>query len=186
MTGHGHTNTGLLFGAFPASIAFFSFGFEYSIIAYIFCLVFSTAPDWLELQVKKNLNGVSVVTTLIPHRTITHIVFVWFLIFSLGLRTTHPSFLPDFLVNCFPILPSMLATILLGVGSGGLIHLLWDLPNKKPIPFFTLWDRVGLNLWKSGRFESQIVFMTMLLTGFLIYIFHFKNRGIDFENVLPF
>lgn len=181
MTGHGHVRTGIVFGILPAVITFLSFDAQLAAISYALCVVFSTAPDWLEIQRseermvrKEGKNVVQVIHyTVIPHRTITHIVAVWLAMAAIAINSILTITLP--LEQYMMQLSPLVASCALGASCGGLIHLLWDIPNKKPIPMFTLWDRVGLNLWKSGKFESEIVmatfFITIALTGYVLHAF---------------
>lgn len=175
MTGLGHTKTGIVFGIVPATICYVHYDFNYAAFSYLLCVLFSTAPDWLEIQKRNKVqvtrsNGESQletrVSTVIPHRTITHIVSVW----TMGLLVALNS-ISQFSHNLASYLPQLdskiSASALLGMCCGGLIHLTWDIPNKKPIPVFTPWDKLGLNLWKSGKNEGKIVVITAIASLFI-------------------
>lgn len=175
MTGLGHTKTGLAFGIVPATICYVHYDFNYAAFSYLLCVLFSTAPDWLEIQKRKEVqvtrkNGETQletrVSTVIPHRTVTHIVSVWTLGLIIALHSISPF--SHKLAAYLPELNSKIsASALLGMCCGGLIHLIWDIPNKKPIPLFTPWDKVGLNLWKSGKHERGIVLVTLVTSLFI-------------------
>ncbi|WP_210498431.1 metal-dependent hydrolase [Vibrio crassostreae] len=171
MTGKGHTQTGVVFGFLTLVILYPVVEHYYALLGYVCCVVFSSAPDWLEIQRKIKLSdGGVAVSTLIPHRTVTHVISLWFFVFLTGFLSLYPNESPSWL-EWLPKVGELYASIFVGVGMGGLIHLLWDIPNKKPVPMVTLWDKVGLNLWKSGRFEPQITIATIFLTTALIYLF---------------
>ncbi len=169
MTGHGHTNTGVVFGLVPAAYCYAELGWQYAALSFALCVLFSTAPDWLEIQVTKEVEVNRAekktieprVSTLIPHRTVTHIVSVWTLIGVIGVHSINPFNFP-YSEHIPTVGYDTIAACLIGISAGGLIHLIWDIPNKKPVPVFTLFDRVGLGLWKSGKYENAIVTITLL------------------------
>ncbi|MGR5557814.1 metal-dependent hydrolase [Vibrio fortis] len=184
MTGKGHTLCGIFGGIAPAAIAYESTSsIVPALFAYAACVIGSTAPDWMEIPLSKkqtNKDGTGEITvqkTLIPHRTWTHIICVWFALcvgaygglgneswfnLSIDLGPTNTSFL-------------------LGFTYGGLLHLFGDLPNKQKIPIFTPWDGIALNLWKSGRFEKTLVGLVVLMSGIWTnQHFGFLDLGLKF------
>ena len=71
MTGKGHFLTGLTF-----SSSAFLFSKDVGAISWlsaVFCIIGVNAPDYLEIRIKGK--------TLIPHRTITHWIPIWVVLF---------------------------------------------------------------------------------------------------------
>ncbi len=68
------------------------------------------------------------------------------------------------------MLPLPLIFILFGFFSGGILHLLGDIPNKKKIPMFTPFDGIALNMWESGKHEELTCVLLLGLT--LLFIFY--------------
>ena len=166
MTGKGHTMCGIASGIAPASAAYMAGGFIPAVAAWVFTIVGSTAPDWLEFpkEVKKKVNGktTTVLIRRIPHRTITHTIAAWVIMvffFYISLVGSHAFGIPH-------LLP-VFSAIGLGFGYGGVIHLLGDLPNKQRIPIFTKFDGISLNLWKSGEFEKTMVIICAVVSLYL-------------------
>jgi membrane-bound metal-dependent hydrolase YbcI (DUF457 family) len=162
MTGKGHLGTG-----FALIIATFTFTNEVgsiAVLATFFSLLGSTAPDWLEIR---HSGG-----TVIPHRTITHWIPVWFMAFCFSLYSIDPLYFGFFDYLTFfddYVLDINMASILLGFSIGGLLHLLFDLPNPMGVPFLTPWHRITLKLWASGEMEKPIIAFVFILS--LIYTF---------------
>ncbi|GAL23014.1 hypothetical protein JCM19235_1315 [Vibrio maritimus] len=138
---------------------------EFYLITTFACIAGSTAPDWLELPIKDKQGRI---IRLIAHRTITHNVAIW-----LTLTTWAYSQITGF--DLFPVMPTcddpILLSIAWGFGFGGLVHLFWDFPNKKPIPIFMMKAGVSLHLWESGKHERPISLVTALITGLVVYRF---------------
>lgn len=170
MTGKGHLNVGIALSIAGYAIAG---NLGYNIIAQIFCAVGvimgAKAPDYLEIWRKTN-NGYA---PMIKHRTITHWFFLWLFLFlsmysilakeyQIYNYLTENTLNPYFIKNI-----EYFYAFLLGYFMGGISHLIVDIPNKKPIPIFTPFDRFSLNIWKSGEFEKLIVFV--FLVGSLHY-----------------
>ncbi|CAH7366272.1 conserved membrane hypothetical protein [Vibrio chagasii] len=158
MTGKGHTLCGIAFCAAPSVIAFNHSGVIPAVLAALFCIIGATAPDWMEIRRTVKGGGSY---TLIPHRTITHIISVWAALvywsYSSLLGTT-------LIIETLPLIDSTYAAAsTFGFACGGLIHLLGDIPNKQKIPILTLWDGIALNLWKSGKNETFMVILTAVL-----------------------
>lgn len=161
MTGKGHTWVGIV-----CSIAAYKFSKDYNaipLIASIATILGATAPDWLEIRKK---NG----GTVIKHRTITHYLPIWLVLFFIPLGyLTGNSFieqnLPSVTNNIFT---AAFFSFLLGFSFGGLTHLLTDLPNPMGIPIIAPNVRFSLKLWKSGKFEPAITFFFLLIV--MIYI----------------
>jgi membrane-bound metal-dependent hydrolase YbcI (DUF457 family) len=171
LTGKGHTLTGLVF-CFAAYK--FSNSIEASgVIAGLFTIIGSTAPDWLELRSKKG-------GTFIKHRTITHWLPVWLLMFLYAYSQFVPSSL-DFIKSIPSIYNALSYKLNMYVGSGilgfsigGLLHLLFDLPNPMGIPILTPYHRFSLKLWKSGKFENTIVFSVLIFTLYYLNLISFN------------
>lgn len=173
MTGRGHTLSGLvcIFGAYT----FFKYQVELNTIGIILGIIGvifgATAPDWLEIR--RPDGG-----TVIPHRTITHVVILWVGLFLFSLvNISNQQFLNYEFLSFLKIasyIPQSLENIsysifafFFGFSAGGLLHLLVDFPNPMGIPFFIHNRRFSLKLWKSGKNEPFIIFLLLQLN--LIY-----------------
>lgn len=171
MTGKGHFLTGLTF-----SSSAFLFSKDVGAISWlsaVFCIIGVNAPDYLEIRIKGK--------TLIPHRTITHWIPIWIVLFFYSIFSINSNYF-NFLVN-FNLykLGIVEASALLGFSIGGLLHLLFDLPNPMGIPFLTPWNRVSLNLWNSGKRENLIVTFVILFSLFyLVFYYNLEQYFIQF------
>jgi inner membrane protein len=166
MTGKGHLATGIAF-----SFSTFLFTKDLGAIGWIsaiFCIIGVNSPDYLEIQHKYG--------TLIPHRTITHWIPIWLCLFFYSIFCIDPnyfSFLNDF--NLYK-LGNLEASALLGFSIGGLLHLLFDLPNPMGVPLLLPWKRVSLNLWLSGKFEKLITaFVALITISYSIFYFNLEE-----------
>ena len=174
MTGKGHFSTGLTF-----SLSAFLFSKDVGAISWlstIFCLFGVNAPDYLEIRIKGD--------TFIPHRTITHWIPIWTGLFLYSIFSLNPNyfqFLSDF--NLYQ-LGNVEASALLGFSMGGLLHLLFDLPNPMGVPLLTPWHRVSLNLWNSGNREHFIIIFVMLFS--LVYFIFYYNLEHYFIEIIQF
>lgn len=109
----------------------------------------SKSPDWLELPVR-SFNGARI--GLLPHRTITHWPFLWFL----GVFWS---------IVC---MDNYLQTVFLGFFMGGLIHLAQDACTHMGVPIFLpMGERYSLRL-VHGILSEILVNMTLLPAFFLI------------------
>ncbi len=163
MTGHGHTHTGI-----GISIAVYYGFYNYvttnnmwiSLISALIFIAGSTAPDWLEIR--KKTGG-----TVINHRTITHWVPLWFLLAYLGwqLKITD-GFGSVYFEN--KLLLEILYSSVLSFSLGGILHLITDLPNPMGVPVPTWKIRFSLKLWKSGKFEPQMIALSYVVSLFWI------------------
>lgn len=156
MTGKGHTWVSLAF-----SIATYKIALQLGavpLLVSVATVLGGTAPDWMEIR---KSNG----ATMIKHRTITHWLPLWLLLFffCFGVITKNESLysLYDFKINEYFL------SFLLGFSIGGLLHLLVDIPNPMGIPILTPNRRFSLKLWKSGKFEVPIV------TAFFIFSLYY-------------
>ena len=174
MTGKGH---------FAAGIIFSIYAFDFTnnlggqaLTSSLFCILGANAPDYLEIRSKlyrdsKNPKRCTGTKTLIPHRTITHWLPLWLLLFVFSAINIDNSFFNNALSqhlifqNNHPFFGTFYST-LLGYSIGGLVHLLVDLPNPMGIPILTPKKRFSLNLWKSGKMEP------LILTLLLIFVLH--------------
>ena len=160
MTGKGHTWTGI-----ALSISGFYFTYNHlgtesvilSLLAMFFIIIGATAPDWLEIRKK---NG----GTVIRHRWITH----WAILWICGFIGSYYLFQnPTVNIQGSVItIPDFVIISLMGFTTGGLLHLLVDLPNPMGVPVLTPNMRFSLHLWKSGKQEG---FLVMLVTIFSIF-----------------
>lgn len=163
MTGKGHFQTGIAF-----SISAFLFSKDLGglhWISAIFCIIGVNSPDYLEIR-----RGGS---TLIPHRTITHWIPLWLIIFFYSVFSLNSNYFDFFSYLHFPQLDTLEASALLGFSIGGLLHLLFDLPNPMGVPLIAPWKRVSLNLWNSGNRENLIIFTVWIFT--ILYITFYNN-----------
>ncbi|MDK9790598.1 metal-dependent hydrolase [Vibrio sp. D431a] len=157
MTGKGHTQCGFAFSVFPIMVSYQNVGAIPAALAMITCVLGATAPDWLEIRVTKN--GES--RTLIPHRTITHIIALWTLLAIYAYCSVKGIDTPYY---DLPLIEhGSVAASLFGFACGGLVHLLGDIPNKQKIPIFTTYDGIAFNLWKSGKNEGLLVALTSFI-----------------------
>lgn len=167
MTGKGHLSTG-----FALSFATYTFTKDVGAVAWlatIFSIFGSTAPDWLEVR-----SGES---TLIKHRTITHWLPLWVGLFLLSVFSISPNYFGifDFLtfLDNYAFFNEYVASAMLGFSIGGILHLLFDLPNPMGIPILTPVHRFSLHLWNSGKMEIPIVIFVLLVS--LHYAFDFTT-----------
>jgi membrane-bound metal-dependent hydrolase YbcI (DUF457 family) len=145
MTGHGHRITGCILATITAPMAL-DMGMTGYLMA-IFTIIGASAPDFLEIRAA---NG----NTVIKHRTITHYVPLWIALLAYGCLPFIPLTPP------LPTPNAIVSEIIIGFSLGGLLHLLWDLPNPMGIPVFTPYRRLSLNLWRSGKAE-WLIFILM-------------------------
>lgn len=175
MTGVGHTRVGISFSILGYYYLFNNMDFKshlLSILFSFFIIIGATAPDWLEFRKK---NG----GTLIKHRTITHWLPLWLILFFTSYSLLNGNtFGLDFLElinNVYLVIP------LLGFSIGGLLHLFVDFPNPMGIPVFTPYHRFSLHLWKSGKNETAIVLAFLLMSlGFIAVDLDLITINIDF------
>jgi len=173
LTGKGHFATGVVFSLFA---------FEYTsniggtgFISAIFCVLGANAPDYLEIRKKvyndiKNPKRCTGTKTKIPHRTITHWLPLWIMLFVFSMHNVNPNilnipFIDNIIIKNFDNnIANYIYSGLLGFSMGGLIHLLTDIPNPMGIPILTPKKRFSLNLWKSGKMEPLIVCCFIIFT----------------------
>lgn len=169
MTGKGHLNVGFALSITGyAMIGKLGYDLAYQIICAIGVIMGAKAPDYLEIW-RKTSGGYA---PIIKHRTITHWFALWgflFYIFYMILSEdkTFNSYVKENLNIVFNLENIYLLTFysfFLGYFLGGISHLIVDIPNKKPIPIFTPFDRFSLNIWKSGEFEKIIVIIFLIFS----------------------
>lgn len=164
MTGKGHVLTGLI--CTIATYAFMKNEFDLNTIGKalgVAGMIFgSTAPDWMEIR--KKTGG-----TIIPHRTITHWLPLWVLLFMFSVSNLpSQGIVPydvfkiakDSVLNLDSITTYVFA-FLTGFSLGGLLHLATDIPNPMGIPILTPKNRFSLKLWESGKNETFIAFCVL-------------------------
>ena len=99
-------------------------------------------------------------------------------LFYFSINSNYFNFLVNFNLYKLGIVE---ASALLGFSIGGLLHLLFDLPNPMGIPFLTPWNRVSLNLWNSGKKENLIVTFVILFSLFyLVFYYNLEQYFIRF------
>lgn len=167
MTGKGHVISGLVL-----STSVYVFAKEINaepILATLFFLFGSTAPDWLEIRKKSG-------GTIIRHRTITHWVPLWILLFYFS----HYAILNNYVfLNNYVEYQNYFYSVLIGFSMGGILHLLLDLPNPMGIPILTPYHRFSLNLWKSGKNETFIILSLVILNLYYLGIINFNIEEIS-------
>lgn len=170
MTGKGHTYVGIVstIGMFHFCREELSQSLILSILGAIFLVIGSTAPDYLEIR--KSNGG-----TVIKHRTITHWLPIWLSLFFFSFAFLKPELFGfidvEYLKNEYlnnSVLWDYLFISIFGFACGGLLHLLTDLPNPMGIPILFPSLRFSLKLWKSGKYETQITIVFLILN--LIYV----------------
>jgi inner membrane protein len=154
MTGKGHTWVGL-----ATAIAVYKFSNDLGLTGFVAVLghiLGATAPDWMEIRVKSGEG----MRTLIPHRTITHWLPIWLVMFYFSYATATESIDLGIPINGY------LVEFIMGFAIGGLLHLLTDLPNPAGIPIISPSGkfRFSLKLWKSGKNEVAITLVGLLLS----------------------
>lgn len=140
MHNHGHTLVGLGGGIALASFEPTVYGQGLAVIG---ALAGASAPDWLEIWRKREVNGRVVRTPIIPHRTFTHWLLPW--LFLVGY-----AFHLD-------------AVLLQGFAIAGVLHLASDFPNKMGIPLINPFGRKCLGWWPSGTFDVPLGVSAVLL-----------------------
>lgn len=145
MTGKGHYITGVVVGS--ASIYTGVGLFE---VALITALVGFGAllPDKIEKPL-----GIKI----LKHRGISH----WFLLWAVMCG----AFAGDYF--WIHSMEPLLALSGLALATGGLVHLMGDLPNPMGIPLVVLGQRYSLNWWRSGENEFLII-LFLVLAHFVI------------------
>jgi membrane-bound metal-dependent hydrolase YbcI (DUF457 family) len=139
MRGSGHHATGIISGFMAMSLCVkqAELPLIYSISAIPFSWWGSVFPDTSEFFM-----GVR----WVRHRTVTHWVPLWILLFTFSFL--HQPLYP---------LSQAIQACAIGFTLGGLTHLLFDWPNPRGVPFLTPWRHHSLKLWNSGRREVLIV-----------------------------
>lgn len=174
MTGKGHFATGLCLSVFTYKFTMDSLGVNSNyficILAALGTIIGSMAPDWLEI-VKSNGSRV------IRHRTITHWLPLWIVLFyiSYSIITKDLNFVFIYKFNSnLNYLIMLLGSFFLGFSIGGLLHLLFDIPNPMGIPILTPYKRFSFKLWRSGKNEPGIIMVTFLFSLYYIGIINFN------------
>lgn len=102
----------------------------------------ATAPDWLEIRVGGS--------TLIPHRTITHITLVWAILLAFSL-----------LVLSFSLFDTVLSLVVSGFALGGLSHCIADMGTPMGVPLMNPNKRFSFKLYT----DKTEVFPITLVCG---------------------
>ncbi|MFC6276062.1 metal-dependent hydrolase [Psittacicella hinzii] len=132
-----------------------------SLFAFIAFYFGSVAPDRLELW------------GLIPHRTFTHWFLLWLVFFGVCVYQAFVLHKQGWVIGT-------------AFTAGALYHILWDLTNKRPLPFLVLFPRLAthskwknnpvyaangfcLYWWESSEHNKKIRFLHYLIAIGLIY-----------------
>jgi len=108
----------------------------------------ATAPDWLEIRIGNR--------TLIPHRTITHLLLAWLAMIAVSV--------PLIITNPLP------GALLMGFAIGGFSHWIGDAGTPMGVPIWHPSHRVTFNWWKTGSSEVFPVLAVWLVVA-LLYFF---------------
>lgn len=194
MTGKGHFVSGFIFSIFTYKYTYDIGGT--ALIGAIGTILGATAPDYLEIRKKvyNNVNGKQKCVgtkTLIEHRTITHWLPLWILLFlfsylniNKNLENNYLLFLNNYLEFSFNY-SIYLYSLLLGYSIGGLLHLLVDIPNPMGIPILTPKKRFSLNLWRSGKMEPLILTVIALFCLYYVDLINFNIEAlVNFKDHL--
>jgi inner membrane protein len=90
----------------------------------------SSAPDWLEISWRTGANREKR-HSIIPHRTITHWMALWALIFGVCLQHAMAH-------------QNVLSIFFLGFSASALIHVLMDSATPKGVPWLHPYKRIGI------------------------------------------
>jgi inner membrane protein len=155
VTNLGHRLTGIGAGGVAAGVVLVQLQNPvYAMAAGVVGFAGSTAPDWLELAWTSPFG---VRYSLIPHRTWTHWLLPWLLLFAFSLL--HPA-----------LSHSISGAMLSAFCIGGLTHLLMDWPNPMGIPVLHPTRRSSLRLWASGKNELVLVLVTWVVGAMSIVV----------------
>lgn len=153
----GHRKIGVI-GAFWIGYAAFPFYPLWLVGASLYTFILgNTAPDTLEFS-RYDETSYFKRKSLIPHRTYTHWLLLWIVVFFVAviLFMQQSYWLP-----------------LVTYALGGVLHLICDLPNPTGIPIIhPRKRRKSLKWWKSGEYENLIAFLLILLSSSLIWLWH--------------
>lgn len=156
----GHRKVGFIGACWFIYFTFFSYPICLVLISAWFFILGNTAPDTLEIS-RYEEKSYFKRKSLIPHRTYTHWLVLWVFLLVAGAYFT---------------ITKTYGLILFGYASGGLIHLLCDLPNPTGIPILhPRKRRKSLNWWKSGEYENAITLMLTVLSFVALFIYHQKQ-----------
>lgn len=158
MYAKGHKITGLNLGVgwTVAVAANYQVSLLLAVLAGICAYVGSNAPDRMEMRWWDKEAGQ--MKSVIPHRTITHWFAMWLVLGFYLLEEFHDA-------------PQTGALFLLGASFcfGCLLHVVLDMPNKKPIPLFLPKPSFCLGWWGSSERQYTICFITTILMGVYIW-----------------
>lgn len=155
MNKQGHTYGAIMFAPLPA-MSIGQISAPMGLVAAIACISAGNLPDRLEFG-------------LIPHRTITHTLSLWFAMGLYGYHlTVDPTLTPFYEIKSYH---EALGAILCGFGAGGVSHWIGDVLNKQPVPVFTPFDSFALYLFNSGdhqRFTCGLIALKAWLLTLLL------------------
>lgn len=140
--------------AYPWAIAVILFMYPFwglfaSVSFFVAMVLGSTAPDYLEFG-------------KIKHRTFTHLPWLWFFCYALGVSLTS-HFNMGLVASC----------IVAGICLGAISHWVGDLGTPMGVPVLSSKKRYSLNMWKTGHVsEIKPIIMAWLaviaLAGFKV------------------
>ncbi|RIY31370.1 metal-dependent hydrolase [Psittacicella gerlachiana] len=151
----GHSVTGANLGVCItlACANWLHFPFLISILAGYLAYKGSNAPDYLEMRWYDRKH--QELRTLIPHRTLTHWFVPWL---ALGAYATYQV-----------SQGSVYWVLVASYCAGALLHIILDLPNKKPILGLLPHTGICLKWWGSHEHQFLICCFTTVLMGIFIY-----------------
>jgi inner membrane protein len=145
----GHHITAAAMAAAGAAVALPSTNILQLSVGIIAVLAGASAPDWLE--------GLGPIRIL-PHRTFTHIPWVWVVLIVVGTLNIH----------------SLYGIALMGFSAAALLHLLMDAMSPMGIPIWTPFERrKSLHAYRVGGISEAITILTTsgLFTGIAVLAF---------------
>lgn len=145
----GHHITAAAMAAAGAALTLPDWGLLQISVGIIAVMAGASAPDWLE--------GFGPIRVL-PHRTFTHIPWVWTMIFMAGASQMH----------------TLMGVAIMGFSASALLHLLMDAMSPMGIPLWLPFQkRKSLHAYKVGNISEAItIFLTSgLFAGVAIAAF---------------
>ncbi|RIY31042.1 hypothetical protein CKF54_08000 [Psittacicella hinzii] len=152
----GHMITGINLGVCLTigAINWFNVPYLIAIVSGYLTYKGSMAPDYLEMRWFDREK--QEIRSIIPHRTITHWLLLWVACMVFAGYKFYQG-------GVWWLLPFAYC-------AGGVLHILLDLPNKKPIPIFLPVGGTCLKWWASNEKQGIICLITSLLMAGFIYL----------------
>lgn len=126
-----HNVASIVTGAITAAGLYFLAGSHWFICAVLFWgfVCGSSAPDWLEIAWRTGAHRENR-HSIIPHRTITHWMAMWAIVFGFCLHRSISH-------------QNILWLFVLGFSASALIHVLMDSATPQGVPWLHPYKRVG-------------------------------------------